>query len=122
MLRISENVKISQPIAQLGDPSSVDESDRECMRFDMHLHSNYSEDSSISVKTIVQCYRRTGILPLVCDHNSISGSEKVFGILGKSNPDITCIQAEEILTSDGEIIGLFLQENIKPYQVSRRNP
>ena len=94
--------------------ASGDNSDK--IRFDMHLHSHYSADSSISVKTIVQSYRRTGILPLVCDHNSITGSKLVNNILCKSDPNLPRILAEEIMTADGEIIGLFLQEEIMPYR------
>jgi hypothetical protein len=88
------------------------EQDAGIVRFDMHLHSCYSSDSSIPVNTIVKCYQRTGILPLVCDHNSTAGSERVYDILCKSDPDLPSIIAEEILTSEGEIIGLFLQEEI----------
>jgi len=82
------------------------------IRFDMHLHSSYSSDSSVPVKNIIKCYRRSGILPLVCDHNSVAGSERAYEILCKSDPELPYILAEEILTSEGEIIGLFLQEEI----------
>ena len=82
------------------------------IRFDMHIHSCYSADSSIPVKTIADSYWRTGILPLVCDHNSIAGSERVYDILCNNDPDLPYILAEEIMTSDGEIIGLFLTEEI----------
>jgi hypothetical protein len=85
------------------------------MRFDMHLHSCYSSDSSIPVKTIVKCYQRTGILPLVCDHNRVAGSDRVYNELCKADPGLPRILAEEIMTSDGEIIGLFLNKEIKPF-------
>ena len=87
----------------------------EDIKFDMHLHSLYSQDSSIPVKNIVKCCQKTGILPLVCDHNTIAGSEKVRDILRKTNPDLPQILAEEIMTRDGEIIGLFLQKEIRPF-------
>ena len=79
---------------------------------DLHLHSHYSSDSSIPIKAIVQSWQRTGILPLVCDHNTIAGSARVYDEIHRLDPDIPEILAEEILTSDGEIIGLFLQEEI----------
>jgi len=65
---------------------------------------------------IVKCCHRKGILPLVCDHNRVTGSEKVYDILCKTNPDLPRILAEEIMTCDGEIIGLFLQDEIRPFQ------
>jgi predicted metal-dependent phosphoesterase TrpH len=81
----------------------------------MHIHSHYSLDSAIPVTAIVKCFRRTGILPLVCDHNSITGAEKVFGEICAADPAIPRILAEEIMTADGEIIGLFLTEEIPPF-------
>jgi predicted metal-dependent phosphoesterase TrpH len=88
---------------------------QEKIHFDMHLHSRYSADSAISVKTIVKCHERTGILPLVCDHNSITGSQKVYDAICAAYPDLPHILAEEIMTSEGEIIGLFLEEEIPPF-------
>jgi len=85
------------------------------MKIDMHLHSWYSSDSAIPVQTIVQTFERTGILPLVCDHNTVTGSEKVYDAITSINPDIPPILAEEIMTSEGEIIGLFLEEEIPPF-------
>jgi len=93
------------------EPHSSDDA----IHFDMHLHSWYSEDSAIPVATIVKCYNRSGILPLVCDHNSITGAEKVYREICAANPDIPFILAEEIMTSEGEIIGLFLEEEIPPF-------
>lgn len=84
------------------------------IKFDMHVHSVYSNDAITDVKTIVRSWEKTGILPLVCDHDSINGSEKVYAGIRRSDPDIPRILAEEILTSDGEIIGVFLNEEIPP--------
>jgi len=103
MIGLAADLKVRDP----------QEEDAGIVRFDMHLHSCYSSDSSIPVNNIVKCYERTGILPLVCDHNSVAGSERVYTILCKSDPDLPYILAEEILTSDGEIIGIFLQDEIQ---------
>jgi predicted metal-dependent phosphoesterase TrpH len=83
--------------------------------FDMHVHSHYSSDSKTPVRSIVQSWERFGVLPLVCDHNSITGSVKVYKEIRSKDPSIPVIFAEEILTSDGEIIGAFLNEEIPPY-------
>lgn len=82
--------------------------------FDMHVHSMYSNDSITDVRTIVRSWEKTGILPLVCDHDCIKGSEKVYEEIRRIDPDIPIILAEEVLTSDGEIIGAFLNEEIPP--------
>lgn len=81
---------------------------------DMHVHSDYSIDSVVSVGAIVRAWERSGILPLVCDHNSIAGSREVYARIRRQDPDILEILAEEILTRDGEIIGAFLTEEIPP--------
>ena len=93
----------------------VDRDHMEEIHFDMHLHSQYSTDSAIPVTAIVKCHERTGILPLVCDHNTIAGSVKVFDTICSGHKDIPRILAEEIMTSDGEIIGLFLEDEIPPF-------
>jgi predicted metal-dependent phosphoesterase TrpH len=78
----------------------------------MHVHSKYSSDSTIPIRDIVHSWKHTGILPLVCDHNSVNGSIDVYREIRQTNPEIPEILAEEILTSEGEIIGAFLQEEI----------
>lgn len=83
-------------------------------RFDMHVHSVYSNDSITDIKTIVRSWEKTGILPLVCDHDTLMGSKKVYAEIRRNDPDIPLILAEEILTSDGEIIGAFLNEEVPP--------
>lgn len=82
--------------------------------FDMHVHSTYSNDSITDIQTIVRSWEKTGILPLVCDHDSIAGSEKVYTGIRRIDPEIPEILAEEILTAEGEIIGAFLNEEIPP--------
>jgi len=85
------------------------------IRFDMHVHSEYSPDAITPVASIVRSWKRFRVLPLVCDHNSITGSVKAYHEICADDPDIPVIHAEEILTSEGEIIGLFLQEEIHAF-------
>ncbi len=89
--------------------------ERDCILFDMHVHSQYSSDSITPIRNIVQSWKRSGILPLVCDHNTVAGSVTVFHEICSTDSTIPSIVAEEILTSDGEIIGAFLQEEIPAF-------
>jgi predicted metal-dependent phosphoesterase TrpH len=92
----------------------IAEGNREFLKFDMHIHTWYSSDSAIDPRSVIRLWKKKSILPLVCDHNSIAGAEVVYqGILALS-PEIPLILAEEISTSEGEIIGLFLNEEIPP--------
>ena len=89
--------------------------DHSAVLFDMHVHSQYSHDSKTPIRSIVQSWEHYGVLPLVCDHNSITGSVRVFKEIRLMDPNVPEILAEEILTSEGEIIGAFLQEEIPPH-------
>jgi len=84
-------------------------------KFDMHVHSHYSGDSVTSPKKIAGLWRDEGVLCLVTDHNSTAGSEAVCAEIRRTDPDIPRILAEEIMTESGEIIGLFLSEEVHPY-------
>ena len=75
---------------------------------DLHVHTCYSKDSISSPEKVVQRCLDIGINCLaVTDHDTISGALEV-----KRIAPFTIIIGEEILTSCGEIIGLFLTEEI----------
>jgi len=95
--------------------ASRDNGHEEFFLFDMHVHSEHSSDSIIPVQSIIRSWERYSILPLVCDHNTIAGSVKVCKEICIKDPSIPVIFAEEILTSEGEIIGFFLQEEIPAF-------
>ena len=78
---------------------------------DLHVHTCYSTDSISSPEKVVQHCLDIGINCLaVTDHNTISGALEV-----KRIAPFTIIIGEEVLTSCGEIIGLFLTEEIPPH-------
>lgn len=85
------------------------------LKFDMHVHSVYSGDSLNDPAMIADSYRRTGVLPLVCDHNTTAGSGIVYNAIRRISPEIPLILAEEIMTRQGEVIGLFLSSVVPAY-------
>lgn len=87
----------------------------ERIRLDMHVHSHYSSDATTTPETLARSWKQNGVLPIVCDHNSIRGAEATYALIRKESPDVPTILAEEILTSEGEIIGLFLNEEVPAY-------
>ncbi len=101
------------PVILVGDAGLGD--DQDFWKFDMHVHTWYSGDSVTDPKEIVDLYEKQGILCLVCDHNSTAGSAAVYAEIRKTDPDIPLILSEEIMTASGEIIGLFLTEEVHPY-------
>ncbi|OPY36289.1 MAG: hypothetical protein A4E34_00311 [Methanoregula sp. PtaU1.Bin006] len=84
-------------------------------KFDMHVHSVYSGDSLNEPGMIADSFRKSGVLPIVCDHNTTAGSAAVSHDLRKIDPQIPEILAEEIMTRQGEVVGLFLSEMVPAY-------
>ncbi|MPZ23165.1 MAG: PHP domain-containing protein [Dehalococcoidia bacterium] len=80
------------------------------IRVDMHSHTDYSRDSVIAPETMVERYQRAGIDAVcVTDHDTIEGALELQRIA-----PFRIIVGEEISTTDGELIGLFLGERIEP--------
>lgn len=79
-------------------------------KIDLHTHSIISYDGGIDEKGY-QRILESGILDVVTitDHNEISFAQKLKVKLGEK-----IIVGEEIDTSDGQLIGLFLEEKIEP--------
>ena len=81
------------------------------MKYDFHTHSKYSIDGYVDPKIMVKVATKVGLSGIaVTDHNTIKG-----GLDAKKyeNNDIEIIVGSEILTDKGEIIGIFLTEEIK---------
>src|SRR3990172_9144488 len=79
------------------------------MRADLHAHTHFSRDALTSVETFARRYQRAGIdCVAVSDHNNVDGALAVREIA-----PFRVIVAEEIKSSEGEIIGLFLEESIR---------
>lgn len=80
------------------------------LRADLHLHTNSSPDSMITPEALVKCCLKKGINCIaVTDHSTMDGVEAVQRIA-----PFKVIAAEEVKTSEGEIIGYFLREAIPP--------
>lgn len=86
----------------------------EPMRIDFHVHSEFSHDAKIRIKDLIDLWKREQILSIVCDHNTMRGSRSFWKEFSSFGSEFSPIHAEEITTTHGEIIGLFLQEEIPP--------
>ena len=73
------------------------------MKVDLHLHTKYSACANLELKTLRKLCKKYNIFPSITDHNSIEGAKRFKD----------CIIGEEILTKEGDLIGLFLNEKIK---------
>ncbi len=81
-------------------------------KLDMHMHSEYSADSKLSLDKISGFLdKNTEFGIVLSDHNEIAGALK----LQERYPD-RVIAGEEIKTDSGEVTGFFLKEKIAPFK------
>ena len=82
---------------------------------DFHIHTRFSRDSILSEKKFVEKAIERGLTHVcVTNHNNVEGAvavrEKVAE-LGLTD-QLTVILGEEVSTSDGEVVGIFLARTI----------
>ena len=83
------------------------------IRADLHNHSYYSPDSILSPVKMLQRAREQRLDVLaVTDHNTTRGGVAVRELAAKRDPDIRVIVGEEVRTKNGEVLGLFLNEDV----------
>lgn len=84
------------------------------LKMEVHTHTKYSKDSSLNKYFYLLMLKLKGISVIgITDHNEIKGAFEFKEFLEKFN--IKVIVGEEIFTTKGEIIGLFLREKIEPF-------
>jgi predicted metal-dependent phosphoesterase TrpH len=81
------------------------------LRLDLHVHTVYSYDGSIDPPGLLEACRRRGLDGVaVTDHDSVRGGLSFAAEL----PELLIIPGSEIRSAEGEIIGLFLEEDVPP--------
>ena len=86
--------------------------DRDWIVADLHMHTNWSHDCSIAVDDLLDHAEAEGLGAIaVTDHNVFGGA--LEAVERARSRRITVIPGEEIKTDgQGEVIGLFLKEEI----------
>lgn len=80
------------------------------MKFDLHAHSTYSPDGSLSPKELVRIAQLKGLSGIaVTDHNTIKGALEARK---HETESFKVIVGAEIRTTRGDLIGLFLTEEV----------
>jgi predicted metal-dependent phosphoesterase TrpH len=80
------------------------------MKLDLHIHSKYSSDGILEPVRIIRTAIKTGLGGIaITDHNTVKG-----GIEAKQyeTDELMVIVGSEVKTERGEIIGLFLSQEI----------
>ena len=78
------------------------------IKVDLHVHTSYSVDGIMSPQEVVDVSLRRGLGALaITDHNRVAGAQAV-----QQPAPFTVVIGQEISTSDGEIVGLFLEQEV----------
>lgn len=82
------------------------------IRVGLHLHSRYSPDSITPLDRIVARARELGLERLaLTDHETAEGALE----LKRREPELTIV-GQETKTTEGEVIGLFIDRTIEPHR------
>jgi len=87
--------------------------DRPLIEIDLHMHTDHSSDCATPVRVLLETARDRGLGAIaITDHNEISGALAAREVAAEMG-GIEVIVGEEVKTaSQGEVIGLFLEEKI----------
>ena len=78
------------------------------LKGDFHMHTRFSGDCDASPEVMVRRCEKQGLNCIaVTDHNTIAGALAV-----RELADFPVIIGEEVMSSHGDIIGLFLEEEV----------
>jgi predicted metal-dependent phosphoesterase TrpH len=79
------------------------------MRIDLHVHTYGSPDSLTRPAEVVRWAQRRGVGVAITDHNTIDVAKDLA-----ATAPIPVIVGEEVMTTRGEIVGLFLRRPVPP--------
>jgi predicted metal-dependent phosphoesterase TrpH len=78
---------------------------------DFHVHSHHSKDCAMPVAAILERAREVGLdVIAITDHDSAAGGLEAREIADRYG--VRVIVGEEVKSSEGEVIGLFLERTI----------
>lgn len=81
------------------------------LRVEFHCHTTFSKDSLMTAQGILRSIKRKGIHKVaITDHNTLRGA-----LLAKRLDPEAVLIGEEIMTQNGELLALFLQEKVPPH-------
>ena len=78
------------------------------VKVDLHVHSSASFDCTVEPQEVGDRCWRLGLAPVfLTDHNTIEGAARLRGA-----GQLEVVVGEEVMTTEGELIGLFLSSEI----------
>ena len=81
----------------------------------VHVHTKHSPDSLTEPRALVRHAVALGVDVLaVTDHNTWRGAVDALGAVAGAGLPLRVIVASEVHTDQGDVIGLFLQDDLRP--------
>lgn len=85
--------------------------------FDVHMHTHHSYDSLLTPRNLVRTAAKVGYSAIVVtDHNTTKGGFDCVHEVKTSSLQLAVFVGSEIKTEHGDVIGLFLNEEIRSRQ------
>jgi len=86
--------------------------DRPTIVCDLHMHTEHSHDCSVPVADLLDHAEEQGLGAIaITDHNVFTGAQEAVELA--RGRDLIVIPGEEVKTTRGEVIGLFLKKHIE---------
>jgi len=83
------------------------------MKVELHCHTKYSHDSLLSHRLLyMKCVRKGIKYIAITEHNNLKGAQEFREYCRNRGEKVHVIPGEEIMTSEGEVIGLYLKDEI----------
>jgi predicted metal-dependent phosphoesterase TrpH len=83
------------------------------LRFDLHVHTDYSPDGHSTVEEILRAAQRKGLDGVaITDHDTTAGSIRALEVCDRVAPGLLVIPGQEISTKAGHLIVLGITESI----------
>ncbi len=100
------------------DAQQVAAASRRALAFaDFHVHTRYSRDSLLSEDRFIRLAIERGLTHVaITNHNNVEGAVAVRARVAAQGLEdrLHIILGEEVSTAEGEVVGLFLTETIRP--------
>jgi predicted metal-dependent phosphoesterase TrpH len=81
------------------------------LKVELHCHTHHSKDCLMQPERLIQeCVRKGIDRVAITDHNAIEGAFEAASL----DPDRVII-GEEIMTTEGELLGYFMKERVPPH-------
>jgi len=85
------------------------------LRFDLHVHTNYSRDGMNTVEEVLRAAAAAGLDGVaITDHNTTAGGRYALEVVDRVAPGLVVIPGEEVSTRSGHLIVLGITEDIPP--------